>query len=77
MSYLLKVQGNDSQYIYSRRECPYFSKFIENNSDLIFFQGEFHSTIKELQGIDWISDPTSLSEIDAPFTIVKVSGIKL
>ncbi len=73
MSYLLKVQGNDSQYIYSRRECPYFSKFIENNSDLIFFQGEFHSTIKELQGIDWISDPTSLSEIDAPFTIVKLN----
>ena len=73
MSYLIRIeQGGIPQYKYKKRKTLYFSEFIRVKDGINIFQGEFHSTIHDLEGINWISSPELLCDIDAPFTMIKV-----
>lgn len=72
MSYIICLRRGLTKYKYSERKTPYFSEVIEKPDKIIIFQCEFHTTIEDINNINWIAEPNLLKNVDAPFTVVEV-----
>jgi len=75
MSFLIEAKNEKIRYKYSDRLTPYFSSMSVNSQFVKIFSGEFHTTQRYFETLDWQGEIDFIKDVKDSFLLVTIDKL--